>query len=59
MGIELSKKGWLVALRTPLADKLSLHRFATGDAKGLLELAQRARAAAAKYWDTGCRRLML
>jgi transposase len=52
MGIELSKKGWLVALRTPLADKLSLHRFAAGDAKGLLELAQRARAAAATALGT-------
>jgi hypothetical protein len=29
MGIELSKKGWLVALRSPLADRISLHRFPT------------------------------
>lgn len=47
MGIELSKKGWLVALRSPLADRISLHRFPTGDAKGLLAVAERARTAVA------------
>ena len=52
MGIELSKKGWLVAVRTPLADKLSLYRFTAGDAGGLLELAQRTRVAAAKVLGT-------
>lgn len=46
MAIELSKKGWLVALRSPVADRISLHRLAAGDAKGLLGLAERARAAA-------------
>jgi len=42
MGIELSKKGWLVALRGPLADRISLHRLRAGDAKGLLTLARGA-----------------
>ena len=46
MGIELSKKGWLVALRGPLEDKISLHRFSAGDAKGLLALAGRMQSAA-------------
>lgn len=45
MGIELSKKGWLVALRSPLKDKISLHRLRAGDAQGLLALAERARSA--------------
>lgn len=46
MGIELSKKGWLVAMRGPLTDKVSLHRLTAGDANGLLALANRARIAA-------------
>ena len=34
MGIELSKKGWLVALRSSLKGKVSLHRLRAGDAQG-------------------------
>jgi hypothetical protein len=30
LGIELSKKSWLIALRSPLADRISLHRLAAG-----------------------------
>jgi transposase len=52
MGIELSKKGWLVALRSPLADRISLHRLPTGDAKGLLAIAERARTAVAATLGT-------
>jgi transposase len=52
MGIELSKKGWLVALRGPLADRISLHRLRAGDAKGLLTLARRAQFAAAEALGT-------
>ena len=48
MGIELSKKGWLVALRGPLEDKISLHRFSAGDAKGPLALAGRLQLVAAE-----------
>ena len=52
MGIGLSKKGRLVALRGPLAGRISLHRLSTGDAKGLLALAERARIAAAEARGT-------
>jgi len=52
MGIELSKKGWLVALRGPLADKISLHRLSAGDANGLLALAGRAQLAATEALGT-------
>jgi transposase len=52
MGIELSKKGWLVALRGPITDRISVHRLSAGDAKGLLALAERARLAAADVLDT-------
>jgi transposase len=52
MGIELSKKGWLVALRGPLEDKISVHRFSAGDAKGLLALAARLQLAAAEALGT-------
>jgi transposase len=52
MGIELSKKGWLVALRGPLTDRISVHRLSAGDAKGLLALAERARLAAADVLAT-------
>jgi hypothetical protein len=42
VAIELSKKGWLVAVRGPVGDRISLHRFAAGDAAGLLALVSRA-----------------
>lgn len=44
VAIELSKASWLVALHTPLADKVSLHKLAAGDAPALLELIARTRA---------------
>ena len=46
VGLELSKSSWLVALQSPIADKLSRHRFAGGDAAGLLELITRKQAQA-------------
>lgn len=52
LAIELSKKGWLVAVRSPLADRISLHRFRAGDAEGVLALAERERAAAARALET-------
>jgi hypothetical protein len=52
MGIELSKKGRLVALRSPLADRISLHRLPAADAKGLLAVAERARTAVAAALGT-------
>lgn len=43
VAIELSKKSWLVAMLTPLADKVSLHTLPGGDAAGLLALLEKAR----------------
>jgi transposase len=43
VAIELSKKSWLVAMLTPLADKVSLHTLPAGDAAGLLALLRKAR----------------
>ncbi|HEX6010206.1 MAG TPA: IS110 family transposase [Geminicoccaceae bacterium] len=53
VAIELSKKGWLVAVRGPVGDRISLHRFAAGDAAGLLALVSRARGAAAEALGAG------
>ena len=44
LAIELSKTRWLVALCTPLADKVSLHELAGGDVPALLALIARTRA---------------
>src|SRR5215468_10677079 len=41
VALELSKSSWLVALHSPVADKVSLHRFVGGDAAGLLALIAR------------------
>jgi transposase len=41
VALELSKSSWLVALHSPIADKVSLHRFAGGDVAGLLALLAR------------------
>lgn len=48
VAVELSKKGWLVAVRGPVGDRISLHRLSAGDAAGLLALVARARRAAAE-----------
>lgn len=45
--IELSKAKWVVALRVPHLDKVSLFEIAGGDADRLLSLLDRARAAVA------------
>jgi transposase len=37
VAIELSKKSWLAAVVTPLADKISLHTLPAGDGAALLE----------------------
>src|SRR3954454_2274904 len=44
--IELSKKNWLVALWSPVVDRVSLHRLPAGDAKALLACLERAQASA-------------
>src|SRR5215469_15923703 len=41
VALELSKSSWLVALHSPVADKVSLHRFVGGDVAGLLTLIAR------------------
>src|SRR3712207_996754 len=46
MALELSRSTWLVALHSPVADKVSQHRLDGGDTKGLLALATRKRAQA-------------
>jgi transposase len=43
LAIELSKKSWVVAVTTPLADKISRHRLKGFDWKGLVELIKRLR----------------
>lgn len=35
VALELSKSTWLVALHSPAADKISLHRLQGGDSEGL------------------------
>lgn len=47
VAIELSKKNWLVAVLTPLADKVSLHTLPAGDGPALLGLLERVRRRAA------------
>jgi transposase len=46
VALELSKSIWLVALHSPVADKVSQHRFAGGDSDGLLALIARKEAQA-------------
>jgi len=41
VSIELSKKSWLAAIHTPLADKIGLHKVEAGDSAGLLALVRR------------------
>ncbi len=41
VALELSKSSWLVALHSPVADKVSLHWFVGGDVAGLLALIAR------------------
>ena len=43
VAIELSKKSWLVAVLTPLADKISLHTLPAGDGAALGQLLAAAR----------------
>lgn len=43
VAIELSKKSWLVAVLTPLADKIGLHTVPAGDGQALLALLDRLR----------------
>lgn len=46
LAVELSRASWVVAVHSPLADKISLHTLAGGDSEGLLALIARLRARA-------------
>ncbi len=48
VAIELSRSSWVVAVHTPPADKIGLHRLAAGDVEGLLALIAHQRAWAEK-----------
>jgi transposase len=48
LAIELSKKSWIVAINTPLADKISRHTLPGCEWKGLLELIRRVRTRVAR-----------
>jgi transposase len=52
VAVELSKKSWLIALRGPGAERISLHRLAAGNAAGLLALIERFRKAAVEAVGT-------
>ena len=41
ISVELSKKSWLAAIHTPLADKVGLHKVEAGDSTELLALVRR------------------
>lgn len=55
VALELSKASWLVALHSPVADKVSQHRFAGGDVAGLLALIARKQAQAETRLGQGVR----
>ena len=48
VAIELSKKSWIVAVNTPLSDKISRHTLKAGDGKELLDLCERIRTRVAR-----------
>ena len=48
LAIELSKKSWIVAVNTPLSDKISRHTLKPSDGKELLDLCERIRTRVAR-----------
>jgi transposase len=48
VAIELSKKSWIVAVNTPLSDKISRHTLKPSDGKELLDLCERMRTRVAR-----------
>src|SRR5215218_2673967 len=48
VALELSRSTWLVAMHSPVLDKVSQHRLEGGDTQGLLELIMRKRTQAAE-----------
>ena len=53
LAIELSKKSWIVAVNTPLSDKISRYTLKPCDGKELLDLCERIRTRVAR--ETGKR----
>jgi transposase len=47
VAFELSKKTWVLAIKSPMSDKISQYQIGGGDTKAVLNLIQRARARAA------------
>ena len=48
VALELSRSTWLVAMHSPIGDKISQHRLDGGDTEGLLALITRKRTQAAE-----------
>ncbi|HXJ96414.1 MAG TPA: IS110 family transposase [Terriglobia bacterium] len=48
LAIELSKKSWIVAVNTPVSDKISRHTLKACDGKELLDLCERIRTRVAR-----------
>src|SRR5215468_7885043 len=48
LAIELSKKSWIVAVNTPLSDKISRYTLKPCDGKELLDLCERIRTRVAR-----------
>jgi transposase len=48
LAIELSKKSWIIAVNTPLSDKICRHTLKAGDGKELLDLCERIRTRVAR-----------
>src|SRR5215212_5580543 len=48
VALELSRSTWLVAMHSPVVDKVSQHRLEGGDTRGLFELIMRKRTQAAE-----------
>jgi hypothetical protein len=54
LAIELSKKSWIVAVNTPLSDKISRYTLKPCDWKELLKLSERIRTRVAGEETRGC-----
>src|SRR6201981_3032317 len=48
LAMELSKKSWIVALNTPVSDKISRHTLKPGDGTEVLDLCERIRTRVAR-----------
>src|SRR5215469_9937281 len=49
LAIELSKKSWIVAVNTPLSDKISRYTLKACDWKELLDLCERIRTRGTRF----------